>query len=149
MYGDKKVNKLVSGQIIALSPDRKFAKLLLDDDEDVQMTLDMRITDPEFSDIVNATKEPVKLARPSKNDPQTLRLVETFDACVFPNSGRNYLQQEGTIISDAAYQVFPINSTEQILKGDRITKADGTHIYVRQPNKINNIVWLDCESEAV
>lgn len=113
------------------------------------MSLNMRITDSEFADIVNATKASVKLSRPSKNNPQTLRLVETFDACVFPNSGRNYLQQEGTIVSDAAYTVFPINNTESILKGDRLTQADGTHIYVRRPNKINNIVWLDCEAEAV
>ena len=112
-------------------------------------TLNMRITDTDFSDIVNATKESVKLSRPSKNDPQTLRLVETFDASVLPNSGRNYLQQEGTIISNAAHIVFPINNTEPILKGDRLTRSDGTHIYVRQPNSINNMLWLDCEDESV
>lgn len=33
--GDQKVDKLVSGQIICLSPDRKFAKLLLDDDTEL------------------------------------------------------------------------------------------------------------------
>lgn len=33
--GDKKIPKLVSGQIIALSPDRKFAKVLLDNDTEL------------------------------------------------------------------------------------------------------------------
>lgn len=33
--GDMKVDKLVRGRIIALSPDRKFAKLLLDDDTEL------------------------------------------------------------------------------------------------------------------
>lgn len=33
--GALKVDKLVNGQIIGLSPDRKFAKLLLDDDTEL------------------------------------------------------------------------------------------------------------------
>jgi len=33
--GDKKVDKLVSGRIIGLSPDRKCAKLLLDGDTEL------------------------------------------------------------------------------------------------------------------
>ena len=33
--GDKKVDKLVRGRIIALSPDRKFAKLLLDNETEL------------------------------------------------------------------------------------------------------------------
>ena len=33
--GDKKVDELVSGRIIAISPDRKFAKLLLYDDTEL------------------------------------------------------------------------------------------------------------------
>ena len=33
--GSKKVDSLVDGQIIGLSPDRKFAKLLLDDDTEL------------------------------------------------------------------------------------------------------------------
>jgi len=33
--GSEKIAKWVNGQIIALSPDRKFAKLLLDDDTEL------------------------------------------------------------------------------------------------------------------
>lgn len=33
--GNEKIDKWVEGQIIALSPDRKFAKLLLNDDTEL------------------------------------------------------------------------------------------------------------------
>ena len=38
--GSEKIAKWISGQIIGLSPDRKFAKLLLDDDNDTELLIE-------------------------------------------------------------------------------------------------------------
>ena len=40
--GSKKVDKLIRGQIISISPNRKFAKLLLDDD-DTELLIETRL----------------------------------------------------------------------------------------------------------
>ena len=39
--GSEKIAKWISGQIIGISPDRKFAKLLLDDD-DTELLIETR-----------------------------------------------------------------------------------------------------------
>ena len=112
-------------------------------------TLNIRITDTVFAKIVNATKQSVTLARPNKNNPQQMVDVETFEACIFPTSGQNRLEQVGTIISNASHIMFPVSNTSTIQKGDRITDSGGDVVFVTNTNKINNIVWFDCEAESV
>ena len=111
--------------------------------------LNIRISDDIFTEILKATKQSVTVSRPNKNNPQVLSDVETFDACLFPTSGQNRLEQVGTIISNASHIMFPINNSSAIEKGDRITDASGAFLFVQNVNKINNIIWFDCEEEAV
>ena len=109
------------------------------------MLLKINLNNPAFNLLFRSYGEEISVSRADPDDNNTLTLIESFTAVVRYNGGKNRLQGMGTIENNSDWIVLFRDNTQPILKGDRITRADGTYLYVFQ--SLENI--LHCQEGQI